>query len=45
MFHSSELIAGGSPRIATEDAARRFRDDLEGVIAYATNDLGARGRR
>ncbi|MHB8995586.1 MAG: polysaccharide deacetylase family protein [Armatimonadota bacterium] len=44
MFHSSELIAGGSPRIPTEEAAQRFRDDLERVIGYATNDLGARGQ-
>ncbi|MGE5531376.1 MAG: hypothetical protein ACM3VW_04575 [Bacteroidota bacterium] len=44
MFHSSELIAGGSPRIATEEAAGRLRDDLKRVIAYAAGDLGARGQ-
>jgi hypothetical protein len=43
MFHSSELIAGGSPRIKTPAAARQFAEDLEGTIAYATGKLGCRG--
>lgn len=43
MFHSSELLAGGSPRIQTEADARQFIDDLDHLLAYVTRNLGVRG--
>lgn len=43
MFHSSELIAGGSPRIQDDNAVAHFVGDLDRLMAYATRDLGARG--
>jgi hypothetical protein len=43
MFHSSELLAGGSPRVRTPAAEREFWDSLERIIAYVTRNLGARG--
>lgn len=43
MFHSSELIAGGSPRIQSDADARQFVDDLDHLMAYVTRTLGARG--
>lgn len=42
MFHSSELIAGGSPKVATDEQSREFRESLEIVFAHVTSRLGVR---
>lgn len=43
MFHSSELIPGGSPRIPNDSAAQQFVDDLDRLLAYVSRNLGVRG--
>ncbi len=42
IFHSSELLAGGSPYNATENDVERFYRDLESLLAFLTGE-GARG--
>lgn len=44
IFHSSELLPGGSPYNRDEAAVTRFLDDLQGFLDYARTKLGAEGR-
>lgn len=44
LFHSSELLPGGSPYNKDEAAVDRFFDALERLFAHATERLGARGQ-
>jgi len=43
-FHSSEVLAGGSPYTPDEASVARFLDDLTRLLEYATQRLGAVGR-
>jgi hypothetical protein len=43
IFHSSELLPGGSPYTPDEASVRRFLDDLKGLLEHLTGPLGARG--
>jgi peptidoglycan/xylan/chitin deacetylase (PgdA/CDA1 family) len=43
-FHSSELLAGGSPYTPDETSVTRFLDDLARLLAHATERLAAVGR-
>jgi len=43
IFHSSELLPGGSPYTPDEASVRRFLDDLRGLLEHLTVTLGARG--
>ena len=44
IFHSSEILPGGSPYTPDEPSVRRFLDDLERLLAHLTQRLGAVGR-
>lgn len=44
LFHSSELLPGGSPYNRDEAAVDRFFEALEKLFLHATSKLGARGR-
>ena len=41
LFHSSEAIAGGSPYNRTTAELNAFFDRLDGLLAFATGELGA----
>ncbi|MEN6302027.1 MAG: hypothetical protein ABFD96_04840 [Armatimonadia bacterium] len=41
MFHSSELIPRGSPRVRTQSAADEIWASLDSVFDYVTNHVGA----
>jgi hypothetical protein len=43
-FHSSELLAGGSPYTPDEASVARFLDDLARLLEHVTQRLGAVGR-
>jgi hypothetical protein len=43
-FHSSEILAGGSPYTPDEASVARFLDNLTRLLEYATQQLGAVGR-
>jgi hypothetical protein len=43
IFHSSELLPGGSPYTPDEASVVRFIDDLVRLLEYLTRDLGGRG--
>ena len=43
IFHSSELLPGGSPYTPDEASVSRFLDDLERLLEHLTERLGARG--
>jgi hypothetical protein len=44
IFHSSELLPGGSPYTPDEASVTRFLDDLKRLLEHLTGRLGARGR-
>jgi hypothetical protein len=44
IFHSSELLPGGSPYTPDEASVSRFRDDLKRLLEHLTTRLGAVGR-
>lgn len=44
IFHSSEILPGGSPYTPDELSVRRFLDDLERLLEHLTQRLGAVGR-
>lgn len=44
IFHSSELLPGGSPYTPDEASVARFLDDLRRLLAHLTGRLGAAGR-
>lgn len=44
IFHSSEVLPGGSPYTPDEKSVGRFLDDLRRLLAHLTGPLGARGR-
>jgi peptidoglycan/xylan/chitin deacetylase (PgdA/CDA1 family) len=44
IFHSSELLPGGSPYTPDETSLTRFLDDLRRLLEFATSSLGAVGR-
>jgi len=44
IFHSSELLAGGSPYTPDEASVSRFLDDLKRLLEHLTARLGAVGR-
>jgi len=44
IFHSSELLPGGSPYTPDEASVARFLDDLKRLLEHLTTRLGARGR-
>ncbi|HET8647414.1 MAG TPA: hypothetical protein VFO85_18090 [Vicinamibacteria bacterium] len=44
IFHSSELMAGGSPYTPDAASVGRFRDSLRRLLEHLTTRLGARGR-
>ena len=44
IFHSSEILPGGSPYTPDEPSVRRFLDDLERLLEHLTQRLGAVGR-
>ncbi len=44
IFHSSELLPGGSPYTPDEASVARFLEDLGRLLAHLTGALGARGR-
>jgi hypothetical protein len=44
IFHSSELLPGGSPYNRDEASVTRFLDDLRRLLEHATGRLGATGR-
>jgi hypothetical protein len=44
IFHSSEVLPGGSPYNRDEASVSRFLDELRGFLEHATQRLGARGR-
>jgi hypothetical protein len=44
IFHSSELLPGGSPYTPDEASVTRFLDDLKRLLEHLTARLGARGR-
>lgn len=43
IFHSSELLPGGSPYTPDETSVARFLDDLQRLLAHVVERLGARG--
>jgi hypothetical protein len=43
IFHSSELLPGGSPYTPDEASVARFLDDLKRLLEHLTTRLGARG--
>ena len=44
IFHSSEMLPGGSPYTPDEKSVARFLDDLRRLLAHLTGPLGAQGR-
>jgi hypothetical protein len=44
LFHSSELLPGGSPYTPDSASVKRFLGDLERLLAHLTQKLGALGR-
>ena len=44
LFHSSELLPGGSPYTPDERSVTRFLDDLRRLMEHVTGTLGATGR-
>lgn len=44
IFHSSELLPGGSPYTPDAASVERFLDDLRRLLAHLTGALGATGR-
>ena len=44
IFHSSELLPGGSPYTPDEASVARFLGDLRQLLAHLTGRLGGRGR-
>ena len=44
IFHSSELLPGGSPYTPDEASVSRFLDDLKRLLDHLTGRLGAVGR-
>jgi hypothetical protein len=44
IFHSSEMLPGGSPYTPDEKSVARFLDDLRRLLAHLTGPLGGRGR-
>jgi peptidoglycan/xylan/chitin deacetylase (PgdA/CDA1 family) len=44
IFHSSEVLPGGSPYTPDEASVRRFLDDLRRLLAHLTGPVGAVGR-
>jgi hypothetical protein len=44
IFHSSELLPGGSPYTPDEASVRRFTDDLRRLLEHLVGRLGAVGR-
>lgn len=44
IFHSSELLPGGSPYTPDAASVQRFLDDLERLLVHLTQRLGAVGR-
>ena len=44
IFHSSELLPGGSPYTPDEASVTRFLDDLRRLLEFAMGSLGAVGR-
>jgi len=44
IFHSSELLPGGSPYTPDEASVSRFLDDLKRLLEHLTSRLGAVGR-
>lgn len=44
IFHSSELLPGGSPYTPDEASVARFKDDLKRLLEHLTERLGAAGR-
>jgi peptidoglycan/xylan/chitin deacetylase (PgdA/CDA1 family) len=44
IFHSSEVLPGGSPYTPDEASVARFLDDLRRLLAHLTDPLGAQGR-
>ena len=44
IFHSSELLPGGSPYTPDEASVARFLDDLKRLLEHLTTRLGAVGR-
>lgn len=44
LFHSSELVPGGSPYTPDQQSVDRFLDDLRRVLDHLTGRLGAVGR-
>lgn len=44
IFHSSELLPGGSPYTPDAASVARFTDDLERLLEHLVERLGARGR-
>jgi len=44
IFHSSEVLPGGSPYTPDEGSVARFLDDLRRLLGHLTAQLGAVGR-
>jgi peptidoglycan/xylan/chitin deacetylase (PgdA/CDA1 family) len=44
IFHSSEVLPGGSPYTPDQASVTRFLDDLRRLLAHLTGPLGATGR-
>jgi hypothetical protein len=44
IFHSSEILPGGSPYTPDDASVRRFLDALRALLDHVTSALGARGR-
>jgi hypothetical protein len=44
IFHSSELLPGGSPYTPDEASVARFTDDLQALLEHLTGPLGVVGR-
>ena len=44
IFHSSEVLPGGSPYTPDEGSVARFLDDLRRLLGHLTSRLGAAGR-
>jgi hypothetical protein len=44
IFHSSEVLPGGSPYAPDETSVTRFLDDLRRLLDFAMGTLGAVGR-
>ena len=44
IFHSSELLPGGSPYTPDQPSVDRFLDDLRALLDHLTGTLGVVGR-